>query len=140
MRCSQPLNSRSREFPADAIDFERRVLRRLCRAKLTRAEWSKIVRALHEYAWLDVEHGLVYAAIERLAPHDPKGLRDQLPAQATRMGFPDIDWQVYFSANEKAGAAPGVDPIARQVTRLVESSSAASQRGSAGPKRHRRPG
>ncbi len=90
--------------------------------------WAKISRALREYTWRDVEHGLVYAAIERLGPHDPKTLREQLPAQATRMGFPDIDWRAYFSVGEKPSATPGADQIVRQIKRLIRPPRTAAAR------------
>jgi hypothetical protein len=102
MRSAPPLSARSREFPsANPADLERRLLRQLCHARLTRTAWARIARTLQSYGWRDVEHGLVYAAIERLGPCDPKALREQLPAEATRMGFPDIDWRAYFSAGAK---------------------------------------
>jgi hypothetical protein len=122
MRGSLRPGALSRESPIHPVDLERSVLRQLCRAKLTRPAWAKIARALREYTWRDVEHGLVYAAIERLGSRDPKLLREQLPAQATRMGFPEIDWQAYFSADEGPAAAPSAGRIARQIHRLILSS------------------
>jgi hypothetical protein len=122
MRSSRLPGVRSRESAAARVAVERRVLRQICRAKLTRAARAKIARALREYAWRDVEHGLVYAAIERLGHRDPKTLREQLPAQATRMGFPDIDWQAYFSANQKPAATPSADQISRLIKGLIQPS------------------
>lgn len=105
MRSAPPPSARSRKSSADPAELERGVLRLLCHAKLTRSAFAKIVGALREYSWRDVEHGLVYAAIERLGSRDPKELRQELPAQATRMGFPDIDWQNYFSTQAQIAAA-----------------------------------
>ncbi len=122
MRRSPSLGARLRESSADPVDLERRVLRELCRVTLTRAAWAKIARSLREYTWRDVEHELVYAAIQRLASRDPQTLREQLPAQATRMGFPDIDWQAYFSTDEKSAATPSADQILRQINRMTGSS------------------
>ncbi len=101
--------------------------------------WAKISMALREYTWRDVEHGLVYAAIQRLGPQDPKTLREQLPAQATRMGFPDIDWQAYFSAEEKPRATPGADQIVRQINRLIRPPRAAAAPAGAKSGGQRRP-
>lgn len=122
MRSAPPPSARSREPTADLADPERGMLRLLCHVKLTRSAFAKIVGALREYSWRDVEHGLVYAAIERLGSRDPKALREQLPAQATRMGFPEIDWQTYFSADENPRAARSADQIARQIKRLIRPS------------------
>jgi hypothetical protein len=118
MRPSLSPRARSRERSTDPADLERRVLRELCRATLTRAAWAEIARALREYTWRDVEHGLVYAAIQRLASRDPKALREQLPAQATRMGFPDIDWQIYFDSTPTQATAAGFAEIAALIGKL----------------------
>jgi hypothetical protein len=139
MRPSPSSRARSREPSTDPADLERRVLRHICQSRLTRAAWAEIARALREYTWRDVEHGLVYAAIERLASRDPKALPEQLPAQATRMGFPDIDWQTYFAVTEKRLARPSADHVMRQVKRLIKSSEAAAARDGDEPKRPCRP-
>jgi hypothetical protein len=122
---------RASDSSLDPVDFERRVLRGLCHARLMRPARARIARALRNYAWRDVEHGLVYAAIERLGPCDPKALCEQLPAEATRMGFPDIDWHTYFSAEpkgarltprrplQKAEAMRSRTPTAREIERLI---------------------
>ena len=116
------------------------MLRDLCQATLTRAAWAKIARALREYTWRDVEHGLVYAAIQRLSSRDPKTLREQLPAQATRMGFPDIDWLAYFSADEMPAAAPGADRVVRQINRMIRPSRTAAARAQRGARTAKRGG
>jgi hypothetical protein len=117
MRSSPLPSARLRGSSAGPIAVERRVLRELCRATLTRAAWARISRALRGYAWRDVEHGLVYAAIERLGPRDPQTLREQLPAQATRMGFPDIDWQIYFDSTQ--AQTPATSPDYTEIAALI---------------------
>jgi len=126
MRSSPLPGARSRESSPDPVDLERRLLRQLCRATLTHAAWAKIARALREYTWRDIEHGLVYAAIQRLGSRDPQTLREQLPAQATRMGFPDIDWQMYFPGAEKPLARPSADRLVRQINRMIRPSRTAA--------------
>jgi hypothetical protein len=62
------------------------------------------MRELSNHIWQDAEHRVVFEAIQRLSSSDPKLLREQLPAQTTRMGFPDVSWENYFSPapqNEK---------------------------------------
>ncbi|HVB55699.1 MAG TPA: hypothetical protein VNE63_04600 [Candidatus Acidoferrales bacterium] len=49
------------------------------------------------HTWQDQEHRVVYEALQKLRAHDPEFLRERLPAQATRMGFPDVDWNAYFA-------------------------------------------
>jgi hypothetical protein len=45
---------------------------------------------------------VVFEALGRLRDASaltPSELREQLPAQATRMGFPDVSWDNYFGQN-----------------------------------------
>lgn len=140
MRPAPSPRARSRESPDDPGDLERHVLRELCRARLTPAEWAKITRMLREYAWRDVERGIVYAAIERLGSRDPQTLREQLPAQATRMGFPDIDWQIYFPWAEKRLARPSADQLVRRIDRMMRLSRPAAARVQRGARTAKRGG
>ncbi len=54
------------------------------------------MRDLSNHVWQDAEHRVVFEAIQRLSSSDPQLLREQLPAQTTRMGFPDVSWENYF--------------------------------------------
>jgi hypothetical protein len=83
--------------PQKALKLERRVLRALC--GLPSAREAKAHAAQMEgHAWLDSEHRIVFEALKRLAARDRKAWRDELPAQATRMGFPEVEWRNYFGA------------------------------------------
>jgi hypothetical protein len=104
------------ESSVDPARLERELLRKICRATLPPAAWTRIAGALRRYSWLDAEHAIVYAAIERLRARDPFMLREQLPAQATRMGFPDIEWRSYFSPEQSRLRTP----TASEITRLIE--------------------
>ena len=119
MRNSPASGARWRRSSPRAVDIERDVLRQLCGARLTRPAWAKIARELREYAWQDIEHEVIYAAIERLGYRDGATLREQLPAQATRMGFPDIDWRRYFSSEGKRSPAPSARGLMRQIERMM---------------------
>jgi hypothetical protein len=119
MRNSPERRARSRNFSARPTDLERAFLRQLCHARLTRPAWTRIARELDQYAWRDVEHGLVYAAIQRLGSRDPKMRREQLPAEATRMGFPDVDWEAYFSPAGKRSRPASPAQLARQIRRMM---------------------
>ena len=118
MRNSVRPRANVHDSAAPSTDRERSLLREICRAKLAHAAWSKVASALSDYVWLDVEHGLVYSAIERLGAGDPRLLREQLPAQATRMGFPDIDWEVYFAVKEKRSTAAAPSRLLRLIRQL----------------------
>lgn len=118
MRNPRGLRAHSRNSSASPVDLELSVLRELCHARLTRPVWEKIAREFQGYAWQDMEHGLVYAAIQRLASRGPGVLREHLPAQATRMGFPDIDWKAYLPLEGKRSPAPTTGQIVRLIRAL----------------------
>jgi len=56
------------------------------------------LRALAAYQWQEPEHAVVFQAIQSISLLPHAEWREELPAQATRLGFPDVDWQHYFSA------------------------------------------
>lgn len=81
---------------------ERQLLRRICANELDFPELRQLIDRLSEYSWRDPEHATVFQAIRRLASRaraSSQWLRE-IPAEATRMGFPDVDWPRYFSGNE----------------------------------------
>jgi len=80
---------------------EREILRRLCALSQSADQSADLRKSLAAYVWRDPEHRIVFEALGRLAIQlTPSQLREQLPAQATRMGFPDVNWQNYFCADE----------------------------------------
>jgi hypothetical protein len=111
--------------PHSPLDLESKILRALCSgfdfvaahfsapsatnpsprandpAALT-AKRATILAQLRAHHWQDPEHRVVFEALTLLPGRQASDLREQLPAQATRMGFPDVNWQNYF-------AAPGDD-------------------------------
>jgi hypothetical protein len=78
------------------LQRELAVLHALCAPAPTNLQREAITRQLSMYVWIDAEHRVVFEAIARLCSSDPSLLREQLPAQATRMGFPDVSWENYF--------------------------------------------
>jgi hypothetical protein len=116
----KPRKSRagSHDLSLASADSELRLLQHLCHAPLTRADWRTIARELHGYTWQRIEHGLVFGAIQQIADRGPKLLREELPAQATRMGFPDIDWTAYFPPEGQNPRPPGTAQIIRLIHAL----------------------
>lgn len=108
---------RTRSVPS-AADVELRLLREICSAAFTPADWNQIEQQLKGYTWRQIEHGLVYAAAQKLAIREPKLRREHLPAQATRMGFPDIEWPRYFGDEAGSGRPASLVRIARYVREL----------------------
>ncbi len=60
---------------------------------------AAILSKLCTHRWQDPEHRVVFEALTLLPGRQATQLREQLSAQATRMGFPDVNWHKYFAAN-----------------------------------------
>jgi hypothetical protein len=87
----------------DTEAMERRVLIALCCSHWKASGNSNITAELHSYRWRNAEHRIVFEALAKVPPCDADTLRELLPAQATRMGFPDVDWQQYFARDSNCG-------------------------------------
>ncbi len=76
-----------------------------------RSRLNEMQRELQDYRWRGDEHRVVYAALVALRPSSGESIVEQLPAQATRMGFPDVDWNLYL---QPTGAHPtGIEDLIR---------------------------
>lgn len=66
---------------------------------------------------------MVFEALDRVRPADPAPLRDQLAAHATRMGFPEVPWELYFAdpQNDSTSArdAVALETSIRELKALV---------------------
>jgi hypothetical protein len=90
------------------LDLESRILRRLCSEQSAFAApgthpgsgRATILAQLRAHRWQDPEHRVVFEALTALPGRQSTELREQLPAQATRMGFPDVNWDHYFVASD----------------------------------------
>lgn len=80
------------------------LLRTLCRDGLKSVS-SGDVRELVGHSWVSPDHRVVFDALSRLANIPAAALEHQLPAEATRMGFPDIAWEKYFEPVKKCGSS-----------------------------------
>jgi hypothetical protein len=90
------------------IDAERDLLRRICQTGIaaTSADGLKILAG---HPWADPDHRVIFEALVRLAGVPTASLRDRLPAEATRMGFPDIAWDKFLTS-------PQTSPSSRRTT------------------------
>jgi hypothetical protein len=87
------------------LQLELAVLRAMC-ADAGRGDWREtFVHALSGHNWKGAEHRIVFEAVASLGGRPAKQLREELPAQATRMGFPDVNWADYFTV----GGATALD-------------------------------
>lgn len=102
---NRPRPSASRGSPPETLaGVERRVLRALCGGTTIRARWERIVVELKDYLWREPEHKVIFEALTRIRSHNLKAIQAQLPAQTTRMGFPDVDWAIYLSGAETSAS------------------------------------
>jgi hypothetical protein len=83
--------------PHHVLDLESKILRALCNDPPPPATRPAILATLRAHHWQDPEHRVVFEALTALPGRPAAELREQLPAQATRMGFPDVNWQIYFA-------------------------------------------
>jgi hypothetical protein len=89
------------------FDLESRILRALCSTPPAfdspsahhASARAAILAKLRAHRWQDPEHRVVFEALILLPGRQAADLREQLPAQATRMGFPDVNWDHYFVAS-----------------------------------------
>ncbi len=94
--------------------LERHVLRALCSGDIPPEIRAQSFEDLKSHRWSDPEHRVVFEALLRTPRSEEESLRERLPAQATRMGFPDVDWELYFTRNHELGAG-----VAARVHELV---------------------
>jgi hypothetical protein len=106
------------------IAAERDLLRRLCQSGGVRAVASEGRRTLRRYCWVGRDHQTIFEALVRLAAVPASSLRERLPAEATRMGFPDIRWDAYFEGRPDESESD--DTVAELIGKLI-SESARSQ-------------
>jgi hypothetical protein len=97
------------DSPIAASQVERKVLRGLCATGIEFARWNRLVDRLAAYVWRDPEHEVVYEALRRIRAPDAAARRAELPAHATRMGFPDVDWGKYL--DEEPSDSAGIDQL-----------------------------
>jgi hypothetical protein len=94
-------------------ELERQLLRALCNGLSSHDDWNQVASQLSSHLWREPDHKVVYEALRAIKSNDPKTRRDELPAQVTRMGFPDLDCSVYFAGEESSTFE--VDGLMRQL-------------------------
>jgi hypothetical protein len=82
------------------VALEREVLEALCASEHVSDDRGRLLGTLASHVWQDPEHRVVYEALLRIRTRDPRALRAELPATATRMGFPDVEWDEYFERGD----------------------------------------
>jgi hypothetical protein len=105
------------------IAIERDLLRVLCQRGSLAALSLQTRSELQSYSWQGSDHQTIFDALLHTVRVDRGSLREQLAAQATRMGFPDIDWNEYLV---QAGAGAG--DLQRSVMELMRELKAVAAR------------
>jgi hypothetical protein len=90
--------------PHIAPNLESRVLRALCNAPHDASTRAAVLAKLRAHQWQDPEHRVVFEALTLCPGRHSAQLREQLPAQATRMGFPEVNWDHYFATSDQIAA------------------------------------
>jgi hypothetical protein len=102
------------DHPGNATEIfeaEQLLLKFLC-AHPAAATAQEIKSQLSSYKWRNPDHSVVFEALNRLnSARTATQLREQLPAQLTRLGFPDVNYEIYFE---------GKIPEERQIPALIE--------------------
>jgi len=101
-------------------ELERVVLRTLCAEAVPSAASEAAKRELKNYPWHDPEHRVVFEALQEARGSSLISLREQLPTHATRLGFPDVDWQNYF---DRGGSGRKSEDIGKLVRDLKSASA-----------------
>jgi hypothetical protein len=94
-------NPSNRSHASAAVAIERRLIQLLCGRDVHPADLRRFAAELSGRSWRDAEHDMVFRAICDLAARDHQTLRSELPAQVTRMGFPDVEWSIYLDAPDR---------------------------------------
>jgi hypothetical protein len=76
--------------------LEQQILQRFCTEDVPESVTAAIKTKLDSYAWCDPDNRIVFEALCSLGSLTPAVTASQLPALATRMGFPDLNWERYL--------------------------------------------
>jgi len=93
------------------VETEAALLRLLCSESIPDDVWRQASRALADYRWREPDHTVVYEALARVRQRGGRHWRNELAAQSTRMGFPDLDWTIY--SNAESGPPANVEDLIR---------------------------
>jgi hypothetical protein len=90
----------------ERLNAELRVLRAFCRQPT--APPKSLLARLNSYPWVEPDHEVVYRALRAAAEANIVVTQELLSGFATRAGFPDLDWEKYFSQAAADSADPSI--------------------------------
>jgi len=94
------------------LEAEARVLGTLCNQAGTSEQRAELAEALHQYAFLEPEHQILFESIRSLLPRDRLS-NARLAVHLNNRGFPDVDLEKYCAA-----ALANIDDALRLVRQL----------------------
>ena len=113
LQCANVFDSSTPQFP---FTLERKILRCFCSEDIPAPVFAELRAKLIRYAWRDHDNRVVFDCLQRLTGANSLShlqLHEQLPAQATRMGFPDVKWENYFG--QEAADQPDIRNLVDQL-------------------------
>jgi hypothetical protein len=81
----------------DTQEIERLMLGALCAGPLSLDDRSEALRSLANYNWILPDHRVIYEVLRRSRQRNSAALRENMVAEITRLGFPDIDVEPFFN-------------------------------------------
>jgi len=81
---------------AERESAERSVLRVISQLAPRSPDRAELLRVLSGYRWIAGDHRVIYEVLVRSRSASAVASREELPALAARIGFPDIDWDSFF--------------------------------------------
>lgn len=104
---------KAKKRAATIEQIERNLLRTFCQSGGVAHLPPEILRDLRNYRWQGMDHQTIFDVLLSSGTR-VVARRERLAAQATRMGFPDINWSDYFQP-----WARGKGELKRSATELV---------------------
>jgi hypothetical protein len=78
-------------------EIESGVLAALCAGPLSLDDRSEALLSLANYNWLLPDHRVIYEALRRSRQRNLAELRENIRAEITHLGFPDIEVEPFFA-------------------------------------------
>jgi hypothetical protein len=81
----------------DTKEIERLMLGALCTGPISLEDRGEALRSLTNYNWILPDHRVIYEVLRRSRQPNSAALRENILAEITRLGFPDIEFEPFFN-------------------------------------------
>lgn len=79
------------------LELEKLVIAALCAGVSDGLVRDSLLPMFRDYSWQFPMHQVIFSALDSIPSSDPAILRQMLPAKLTRLGFPDVEWEEFFT-------------------------------------------